>query len=72
MATKSDMCAKMRVLIIVLKFCCFLAVGADLPLSNSMAINCLKRKLFKFGFVEARFSFCFLHFSSSNAGTAAD
>ena len=42
---------------------CLLAVGADLPLSYSMAISCLKNILFKFGFVEVGFSFCFLHFS---------
>ena len=51
---------------------CLLAVGApDLPLSYSMAINCLKKLLFKFCFVEVGFSFCFLLFSSSNAGTRA-
>ena len=33
--------------------------GADLPLSYSMAINCLKKLLFKFCFVEVGFSFCF-------------
>ena len=33
-----------------------------------MAINCLKKLLFKFGFVEVGFSFCFLLFSSSNTG----
>jgi len=44
-----------------------LADGADLPLSYSMAINCLKKIFFKFGFVEVGFSFYFLHFSSSNA-----
>ena len=36
-----------------------LAVGADLPLSYSMAINCLKKSLFKFGFVEVRTFFLF-------------
>ena len=36
---------------------CLLAVGADLPMSYSTAINCLKKIRFKFGFVEV-----FLHF----------
>ena len=55
----------------VLKFYCLLAVGADLPLSYSMAINCLQKLLFKFCSVEVGFSFCFLLFPSSNAGAGA-
>ena len=47
-----------------------LAVGADLPLSYSMAINCLEKLLVKFGFVELGFSLRFLHFS--RATPAAD
>ena len=50
---------------------CLLAVRADLPLSYSMAINCLKKLLFKFCFVEVGFSFCCLLFSLSNAGAGA-
>ena len=36
-----------------------------------MAINCLKKLLFRFCSVEVGFSFCFLLFSSSNAGAGA-